>query len=211
MFIVANVSKGIIVIPDLGIEIPRNQSRDLHKIHTKIPPENSKDLKNATGSGMIKEVKRDKPPPGTRTEHTEHTKHTHEKVIQKTQVIREGANKDEIVQALFEKFKKEMPFLSGQEEKEEAPSTKILMEMLKRMDKLDNAIKSGSSSGNNSNQKREEDEDELEVDPKLLAQIHARRIENLTKNSEGEISLDQSEEKDESMSSGLDELEDLLG
>ena len=208
MFIVANTSKGIITITDLGIEIPPNQSRDLHKIPTKIPPEDSKDLKNATSSGIIKEVKRDRPPPGVSIEKT---KHTHEKVIEKTRVINQGANKEEIVEALFERIKKELPLMGIEKSKEEPMSNELLMEMMKKMEKMSNSIQSGSISTGKSQTGETEDDSDYSVDPELLKQIHARAVEKLTKNTEREISYDHTEEKDKSISKGIDELEELLG
>ena len=190
MYLVANVSKRNIVIGDMDVSLQPRQALDLHKIKCKIEPENSKDLKLSTNTGLVKVLKKSK-----------------KQVYEEEKIdLSNNLSQEDLIKMIKDTIKKEMASQSSQNTEQD--SDKIL-DALKDLTKL---VQDKPESVVHVEKTKENvnTDDDSYVDEDKLAEIHARSMNKISKESDTFVEYDKQEVSDDSILDNINELENLI-
>jgi len=188
LYLIANVSNNEIVIEDLGITLFPKQAIDLHKISTKVSPENSSNLKQAIQKKAIKVLMiKDE--------------------INKNLIVEAaptGVNKDEMMNELKSFLKEEISKNLQNISQPQTDNSEKFDKLIKMMEGMSN------NSGKNKNIPEKEVEETVEVDEAKIANIHTRAMQKITQNAQGSISYSEEKVTDNNLNDDLSKLENLL-
>jgi hypothetical protein len=201
MYFITNKTRGDIKIKDIKISLGPRQAMDLDRFVARDKADASKDLAKMISGGIISVKKR------TTTGNIKTKKVKTETTVS----VDVNVIKDELLKEMKSSFKEMSEELRGQVS---SPSKGASAEDIKNIMK---EVMAGLPQAPKEVVIREvgkkimEDE-EVEIDEVRLAEIHARAVNELTKDSK-DASIEYKEEnrKDDEMNSRVNELEDLLG
>lgn len=203
MYVVANLTGNEVSISDLNIGIPPRSGRDLDVLHLTCDPRSSIDLKTALKKRLLKVIKNDEEPTSRKPK---------KEVIREKEVVKEKTIIKEVPSGIDQKVL--MDFIR-QEIKNAQQSPVVVQKERDKysepvlraiMEKVDKILQQKSS---HSGQNLEEESDE-DIDPKLLAEMHKKRVNKIVENAENKIEYQTEKTDDTFMDEDIDELSDLL-
>jgi hypothetical protein len=198
MFFIVNKSREKVKIKDIGVSLGPRQAIDLDRFVGREKSENSKSLIKMISGGIISIKKKDA------------TGNVKTKKIEKNISVDVNIIKDDLLKEMRSSFKEMSDELKGQifKPKDGASAEDIKNIMKEVMGSLPQAPKEVIIREVG---KKIAIDEEVEVDEEKLAEIHARAVNELTKESKA-TSIDYKEEnkKDDGIGKRVSELEDLF-
>lgn len=184
MYLIVNTTKKLINISDLNVQIESHQMIDLDKYDLPIRIEDSKVLKEALKTGLLKEMSS--------------SKAKNKEAENKTKI-----DKDEIYENIKKLIKEELS-------NKQSTNTVDQSQLLSVLSELKDVVKNIKSSPNNTVQNTENSDNYNEIDDDKLIEIHSKTISKLVKNTQGDIEYKKEQKEDKNLNSSLEELEGLL-
>tara|TARA_Y100000310_G_C20698933_1_gene827869 strand:- start:1509 stop:2147 length:639 start_codon:yes stop_codon:yes gene_type:complete len=212
MYFIVNKTKRPVIIADLKLELKPRQAIDIDKIYDRHKTDNSRDLGHAVKSGYV---------------------HIRQKTIKNLDEADATllpaveapppVDAEKIKEELRKEFQQQMATLS-----DTIKSSVANPEMMQVLKQLSGAIQDGQLGTTVVKEKetvrevavpidrpveedmKEDHDGDDDLDPAIAAQIHAKAVDRLTKQSKGKVAY-QEEHTEGSVSKNVDELDNLMG
>lgn len=198
MYLVVNQSKRIVTISDLNVSIPPGSMMDLdrYKRNKGLNTSDSKDLKQALASGLLRTMQSDKPAPKKEAPAPPQPQMDY----------------SEMMQMMKDTIREEME--KNKPEPVPAPQPTVVEQDNSQLVEMMADIKKMISSGSMSSADIEVAEEFMfgEVDEDKIKEIHAAAMKKMKDKSgiKSEISYDTNTVKDTNISDNLSDLEDII-
>jgi len=202
MYLVVNQSKRIVTISDLDVSIPAGTMMDLDKYRRNkhLNPKDSKDLKQALHSGLLRTMQSDKSAP---------------KKEEPTPTPQPQMDYSEMMKMMKDTIREEMEKNKPEPAPVPAPQTTVVQQdnaqLVEMMSDIKKLIASGAMSSADADIAQEFFVGD-DVDEERIKEIHAAAMKKMKDKSglKSEISYDTNTVKDTNISDNLSDLEDLI-
>ena len=196
MYLIANMTSKKVHIQDMNLYVDQKQVIDLHRLRLKLDPSDSKDLKQYVRKGTIRELNKPGRKPAPPPQPPKPKKADNKKLVEDIKRI--------IVSELDKRDNKKVavqPTRDGSDD---------VLAALSEITSQINVIKEQGISVVKLDDFQEEDTPIKELDEEKLADIHARAVDKMTKDTTRSVNYQEKDIEDPSLLDHASELEDLL-